>query len=88
MFNQIIGIDVGRNTALLCCLNSLPSNIQQYYRQLRKDQKFYKVTCNRAGVDKLLSLSPTAIVLEPTGHWYSQFWVTVAQNHGFVLLTL
>jgi Transposase len=82
MFNRIIGLDVGRNTAVLCCLESLPSNIQKHYRQLRSYKQFYKVTCSQAGVDKLLSMNPTAIVLEPTGHWYSEFWVKVAQVHG------
>jgi hypothetical protein len=80
--NRIVGIDIGRNSAVLCCLDALPSNIQQHYRALRKDKKFYQVSCSQAGVDKLLSLEPSAIVLEPTGHWYSQFWVTVANTYG------
>jgi hypothetical protein len=33
-------------------------------------------------VDKLLFLEPNAIVLEPSGHWYSQFWVTVAKHYN------
>lgn len=82
MFNRILGIDVGRNSAVLCCLDKFPDNVEQHFKQLRKEKKFYKVKCDRAGVDKLLSLNPTAIVLEPTGHWYSQFWVTVAHVHG------
>lgn len=45
----------------------------------------YKVLCDRHGVDKLLSLNPTGIVLEPTGHWYSQFWVTLAQKHSIAI---
>lgn len=78
---RIIGLDVGRGSAVLCCLESFPANIQQHYRQLRKEKKFYKVKCDRSGVDKLLSLQPSGIVLEPSGHWYSQFWVTVAKHH-------
>lgn len=82
MFNRIIGLDVGRNSAVLCCLDKFPDNVEQHYKQLRQEKKFYKVKCDRIGVDKLLSLNPTAIVLEPTGHWYSQFWVIVAQKHN------
>ena len=28
----------------------------------------------------MLSLQPDRIVLEPSGHWYSQFWVTLAKH--------
>jgi hypothetical protein len=82
MFNRIIGLDVGRGSAVLCCLEQFPTNIQQHYNQLRNAKQFFKVDCSRAGVDKLLSMQPTGIVLEPTGHWYAQFWVTVADKYG------
>jgi len=82
MFNRIIGLDVGRNSAVFCCLESFPDNVEQHFKQLRKEKKIYRVKCDRAGVEKLLSLNPTAIVLEPTGHWYSQLWVRVAEVHG------
>jgi hypothetical protein len=81
MFNRIIGLDVGRGSAVLCCLTQFPDNIQQHYKTLRKDKKFYKVDCSTKGADKLLSLNPTGIVLEPSGHWYSHFWVILAQKH-------
>ncbi|MEO0013987.1 MAG: hypothetical protein RLZZ535_2376, partial [Cyanobacteriota bacterium] len=82
MFNRIIGLDVGRGSAVLCCLHEFPTNIQKHYRELKNTKQFYQVDCSRVGVDKLLSLEPTGIVLEPTGHWYSQFWVTVADKYG------
>ncbi len=82
MFNRIIGLDVGRGSAVLCCLHEFPTNIQKHYRELKNTKQFYKIDCSRVGVDKLLSLEPTGIVLEPTGHWYSQFWVTVADKYG------
>jgi Transposase IS116/IS110/IS902 family len=81
MFNRIIGLDVGRGSAFLCCLEAFPDNIQSHYKQLRNAKQFFKIDCSRAGVEKLLSLKPTGIVLEPTGHWYSQFWVTVAEKY-------
>jgi hypothetical protein len=67
---------------LLLYKNKFPDNVEQHFKQLRKDKKFYKVKCDRAGVDKLLSFNPSAIVLEPTGYWYSQFWVQVAEKHS------
>lgn len=82
MFNRILGLDVGRGSAVLCCIDEFPTNILQHYKQLCNSKQFFKVDCSRAGVEKLLSLEPTGIVLEPTGHWYSQFWVTVAEKYG------
>lgn len=82
MFNRIIGLDVGRNSAVFCCLDKFPNNVEQHFKQLRRDKKIYRVPCDRAGVDKLLSFNPTAIVLEPTGHWYSAFWVQVAEKNN------
>jgi hypothetical protein len=78
---KIIGLDVGRGSAVLCCLESFPDNIQQHYRALKREKKFYKISCDRSGVEKLLSFNPQGIVLEPSGHWYSHFWVTVAKHH-------
>lgn len=82
MFNRILGLDVGRNSAVLCCLDKFPDNVEQHFKELRRKKQFYKVNCDRAGIELLLSLNPTAIVLEPTGHWYSQFWVTLADKYG------
>ncbi|MFM2310825.1 MAG: hypothetical protein RLZZ04_101 [Cyanobacteriota bacterium] len=81
MFNRILGLDVGRGSAVLCCLEAFPDNIQHHYKQLRNAKQFFKIDCDRAGVEKLLSFNPTGIVLEPTGYWYSQFWVAVAKKY-------
>ena len=83
--NRIIGIDVGRGSAILCCLDKFPDNILQHYKKLKNNQQFYKVNCSRDGVEKLLALKPTGIVIEPTGYWYSQFWVTVAQKNNIAV---
>ncbi len=77
--NRIVGLDVGRGSAVFCCLDEFPSNILQHYQKLVKEKKFYKANCSRTGVEKLLSLLPDGIVIEPTGYWYSEFWVTVAK---------
>ncbi|MBW4535504.1 MAG: hypothetical protein KME09_16330 [Pleurocapsa minor HA4230-MV1] len=83
--NRIIGLDVGRGSAVLCCISEFPDNIQQRYKQLKNTKQFHKVDCSRLGVEKLLSLKPTGIVLEPTGYWYSQFWVMVAQKYDILI---
>ncbi len=79
---RIVGLDVGRGSAVLCCLDKFPVNIQQHYKKLVRAHSFIKVNCDGAGVDKLLHLKSDAIVLEPTGHWYAHFWVTVAKQNN------
>ena len=79
---RIVGLDVGRGSAVLCCLDKFPHNIQKHYKLLRAAKKFYTVNCSRAGADKLLSLKPQAIILEPTVHGYSHFWVAIARQHN------
>ncbi len=79
---RIIGLDVGRGSAVLCCLDEFPTNIQQHYKSLKRSLEFIKVNCDGAGVEKLLSLLPDGIVIEPTGHWYSHFWSTVAKRNN------
>jgi hypothetical protein len=73
---NIIGLDVGKNYAVLCCLIEEPVNIQQYFKEHRSS--FEKLPTNIVGVRKLLGFKPNAIVLEPSGHWYSHFWYRVA----------
>lgn len=33
---------------ILCCLDEFPTNIQQYYKKLRNEQKFYKLVIVRS----------------------------------------
>ena len=78
---KIIGLDIGRASAIACCLDSFPVNIQKLYKKLKRDKEFHKLTTNATGLKKFLELQPDAIVLEPSGHWYSHFWVSVANKH-------
>lgn len=82
---RIIGLDVGRGSAVLCCLDSFPTNIKRTYKEFKANKQFYKLSTNSAGLEKLLSFNPDGIVLEPTGHWYSHFWVTVAKTHNIAV---
>ena len=77
---KIIGLDIGRGSAVLCCLEFFPDNIQQHYRSMIRAKAFIKLTTSTAGVERLKQLKPDGIVLEPTGHWYAHFWVTVARH--------
>lgn len=77
---RIIGLDVGKNYAVSCCLDEFPVNIQQYFKQHRHE--FEKLPTNAVGVRKLLILQPDCIILEPTGHWYSHFWYAVAVKNN------
>jgi hypothetical protein len=78
---RIIGLDIGRGVAVACVLDGFPDNIQAHYKRLKKEKQFLKLTTDSSGVDKFLALNPDGIVLEPTGHWYSHFWVTLARKH-------
>ena len=80
---NIVGLDIGKNYAVSCCLNCFPVNIQQYFKRHR--DSFEKLYTTEAGVRKLVSLKPDGIVLEPTGHWYSHFWYRVAKTHGIAV---
>ena len=80
---KIVGLDVGKNYAVSCCLDSFPVNIQQYFKRHRT--QFEKLYTNEVGVMKLVALKPDGIVLEPTGHWYSHFWYRVARTHNIAV---
>ncbi|MGK7894804.1 MAG: transposase [Xenococcus sp. (in: cyanobacteria)] len=78
---KILGLDIGRGSAVACLLDSFPVNIQQHYKKLKRNKEFYKLTTDSKGLKNFLELKPDAIVLEPTGHWYSHFWVSVANKN-------
>ena len=82
---RIIGLDIGRGSAVLCCLDGIPDNILQHYKKLKRSREFIKLKCDGASVNKLLCLAPDAIVIEPTGHWYSHFWATVAKQNNIAV---
>lgn len=79
---KIGGLDVGRGSAVLCCLEAIPSNIKRSFKQFKADKAFLKLNTDTLGLTKFLSLGLDGIVLEPTGYWYSAFWVIAAKKHG------
>lgn len=77
---MIVGLDIGRGTAVAAALEKFPPNPQRYFNQYRKN--ILKLSADSNGVTKLLELNPTAVVMEPTGSWYSRFWKHVAVKHN------
>jgi hypothetical protein len=76
----IIGLDVGRASAVGFMLEFFPSNAKQYFAKNR--QSILRLKTDEESVNKLLGFAPDAIILEPTGSWYSQFWAKVAKHHN------
>jgi hypothetical protein len=73
---NIIGLDVGRGYAVAAALTGFPENPKRYFAAHRKD--FAKLKCNPAGLEALKAMQADAIVMEPTGGWYSSIWNEMA----------
>ncbi len=77
----ILGLDIGRGSAVGFVLNvdDFPVNAKQYFSRNREN--ILRLASNEQSIEKLLAIAPDAIVLEPTGTWYSGFWARVAKHH-------
>lgn len=75
---KIAGLDIGQGTACIAVLETFPVNIQKHFKLHRKD--FIKLSANKEGLEKFLSYNLDGIVLEPTGGWYSSYWIEVAKR--------
>jgi uncharacterized protein involved in tolerance to divalent cations len=90
---KILGIDIGAKFVVAFCLDSLPVGIayKDYYKQnakvaiskIRMDnsKEGSSVNLNDA-IELLTELKPDAIVMEPTGVWYSRLWARIAEHLG------
>ena len=76
---NIIGLDVGRNNVTACLLTEYPDQPLKHFQNIKKD--IIKCQADSIGVQKLLDLKPDAVVMEPTGIWYSNFWKHLADFH-------
>ncbi|MGL5804848.1 MAG: hypothetical protein ACRC11_05315 [Xenococcaceae cyanobacterium] len=76
----ILGLDVGRGSAVGFVLDCFPVNAKQHFTRNR--QNILRLKTDADSVDKVLAIAPDAIVLEPTGSWYSLFWAKVAATNG------
>jgi len=81
--NRIVGLDVGRNNAVLALLCQFPENIKRYFSEHRKD--FRRIKPNKEGFSYLESLRPTHLVMEPTGVHYSEIWAMWAKRNDVVV---
>lgn len=80
MNRTVIGIDIGRSSATCCILSEFPSNLERYFKTAKKN-----IVVNRAdgdGVSWILTKKPQAIIMEPTGYWYSALWAQIAEANG------
>lgn len=92
---KIIGLDVGRATVVAAALDHFPENPRAYFNSHRRE--FVRLISNRQGkadrqgkqiaqaATKLLAMQPDAIVMEPTGVWYSEFWRILAERNGIAV---
>jgi hypothetical protein len=90
---KILGIDVGANFVVSFCLSELPTGISypDYYKKnaklsiskIRIDNKQEGSSIKlQEAIDLLRELKPEAIVMEPTGVWYSRLWWKLAEHLG------
>lgn len=73
---MIVGLDIGRSFAVAAALDFFPANPKRYFNEHRRE--FLRLDTSKLGIEQLLSLNPTPIVMEPTGTWYSAFWRELA----------
>jgi hypothetical protein len=79
----ILGIDVGRGSAVGFVLEFFPSNAKQHFTSHR--QNILRLVPHEKSISLIESIAPDAMVLEPTGSWYSQFWARVAKKYKIAL---
>ncbi len=92
--NKILGIDVGANFVVAFCLSELPVGIsyEDYYKRNAKSSLYQIRIDNKKdggrtinigdAVALLKEIKPSAIVMEPTGVWYSKLWWRIASRLG------
>lgn len=69
---RIIGLDVGYNSVVACCLERKPQSVRQFFNENKYHIPKFEAT--KDGINGLLSLKPDICVMEPTGVHYSEFW--------------
>ena len=90
---KILGIDIGAKFVVAFCLESLPVGIsyKDFYKKnakvaiskIRMDNKVKDSDKKiKDAIELLREINPTAIVMEPTGVWYSKLWAKIAEHLG------
>jgi uncharacterized protein involved in tolerance to divalent cations len=90
---KVIGIDIGAKFVVAFCLAELPVGMSypEFYKRnakisiskIRMDNSKEGSSVNlRDAIELLTELKPDAIVMEPTGVWYSRLWARIAEHLG------
>jgi uncharacterized protein involved in tolerance to divalent cations len=90
---KILGIDVGAKFVVAFCLSELPVGISypEFYKRnakfaiskIRIDNKKEGSSIKiKDAIELLQEIQPDAIVMEPTGVWYSKLWAKMAEHLG------
>lgn len=79
---NIIGLDVGRNNVTACAVDEFPISPLKKFNELKKDKKIIRCFADKQGVERFLELKPDAVIMEPTGVWYSNFWKRLCNHHN------
>jgi hypothetical protein len=83
---NVIGLDVCKNAVVAWCLDSVPRNLKQHFKDnRRKEPDPFKFYANLNDIQKLLALQPDAIALEPTGIHYAWIWAHIARSEGIAV---
>jgi hypothetical protein len=78
---NIVGLDVGRNNVTACAVTEFPVSTLKKFNQLKKEKQIARCFANKEGVERFLALKPDAVIMEPTGVWYSSFWKQLCNHH-------
>ncbi|WP_055077223.1 hypothetical protein [Pseudanabaena sp. 'Roaring Creek'] len=81
---KILGIDVSAHFVVCAIIENPIDDKLDYFRKNREE--IFKISPNKAGIDKLLSLGVTHASLEPTGVHYSRIWAETLNANGIKLL--
>lgn len=90
---KILGIDIGAKFVVAFCLEELPVGISypDFYKRnaklaiskIRMDNSKEESNINiKDAIELLTEIKPDAIVMEPTGVWYSRLWARIADRLG------
>jgi hypothetical protein len=90
---RILGIDIGAKFVVAFLLEELPVGIAypEFYKRnakislskIRMDNSNQGSSVNlQDAIELLKELKPDAIVMEPTGVWYSRLWARIAEHLG------
>jgi uncharacterized protein involved in tolerance to divalent cations len=90
---KVLGIDVGASFVVAFCLSELPVGISypEFYKRNAKsciskiridNKKEGKSIKLQDAIELLKEIQPDAIVMEPTGVWYSKLWWKIAVDLG------